>query len=285
MFKVVSLSPTKTKFGPLLFAGNLLHGLKKAGELGYDGVEISLRDAKEINYSWLKEILLRLNLKVYGIATGQTYYNDGFSLYNSQKDKRDKAIQRMKEHIDLANKLGSIVIIGGIRGKLETDLPIERQLNSGKEAIREIAEYAYHHQVTLVIEAINRYETNIFNTLLQIKDFIKELKFSNLKILADTFHMNLEEVSYRQALLEVKNYIGYIHFADSNRLAPGWGHIDFKEIINALKELNFKGPVGIEVLPLPEDLKAAQQGIVFLKKFIEGEEGEELKGSKEISPL
>jgi sugar phosphate isomerase/epimerase len=282
MFKVVSLSPTKAKFSPLLFAGNLLQGLKKASELGYDGVEISLRDTKEINYSWLKKNLLKLNLKVYGIATGQTYYNDGFSLYNSQSDKRDKAIQRMKEHIDLANKLGSIVIIGGIRGKLETDLPIEQQLNSGKEAIREIAEYAYHHQVTLVLEAINRYETNIFNTLLQIKDFIEELKFPNFKILADTFHMNLEEVSYRQALLEVKDHIGYIHFADSNRWAPGWGHIDFREIINVLKEINFRGPIGIEVLPLPEDLKAAQQGIVFLKKFIEGGE---LKGSKEMSPL
>jgi 5-keto-L-gluconate epimerase len=282
MFKIVSLSPTKAKFGPLLFAGNLLQGLKKASELGYDGVEISLRDAKEINYSWLKNILLKLNLKVYGIATGQTYYNDGFSLYNSQSDKQDKAIQRMKEHIDLANKLGSIVIIGGIRGKLETDLPIEQQLNSGKEAIREIAEYAYHHQVTLALEAINRYETNIFNTLLQIKDFIEELKFPNFKILADTFHMNLEEVSYRQALLEVKDHIGYIHFADSNRWTPGWGHIDFREIINVLKEINFRGPIGIEVLPLPNDLKAAKQGIVFLKKFIE--EGE-LKGSKEISPL
>jgi len=282
MFKVVSLSPAKTKFAPLLFSGNLLQGLKKASELGYNGVEISLRDAKEINYSWLEKVLLKLNLKVYGIATGQTYYNDGFSLYNSQSDKQDKAIQRMKEHIDLANKLGSIVIIGGIRGKLETDLPIEQQLNSGKEAIREIAEYAYHHQVTLVLEAINRYETNIFNTLLQIKDFIEELKFPNLKILADTFHMNLEEVSYREALLEVKDQIGYIHFADSNRLSPGWGHINFHEIIDTLKEINFKGPVGIEVLPLPEDLKAAQQGIVFLKKFIEGEE---LKGSKEISLL
>ncbi len=100
--------------------------------------------------------------------------------------------------------------------------------------------------------------------------------------------MNLEEVSYRQALLEVKDQIGYIHFADSNRLAPGWGHINFREIINVLKEINFGGPIGIEVLPLPEDLKAAQQGIVFLKKFIEGEEGEEgeeLKGLKEISPL
>lgn len=269
MFKVISLSPTKTLFGPLLFSGNLSNGLKKASELGYDGVEISLRDAKEINYPWIKEILLNLNLKVYGIATGQTYYNDGFSLYNPQKDKREKAIRRMKDHIDLASKLGSIVIIGGIRGKFEIDLPIEQQLISGKEAIREIAEYAYHHQVALVLEAINRYETNIFNTLSQIKDFIEELKFPNLKILADTFHMNLEEVSYRQALLEVKDHIGYIHFADSNRLAPGWGHIDFKEIINVLKEINFKGPVGIEVLPLPEDLKAAQQGIVFLKKFIE----------------
>lgn len=282
MFKIVSLSPTKTKFGPLLFSGNLLYGLTKASELGYDGVELSLRDSQDLNYSWLKENLLKLNLKVYGIATAQTYYNDGFSLYSWEEDKRRKAIQRMKDHIDLATKLEAIVIIGGVRGKVETDLNIDRQLNFGKEAIREITEYAYHRQVTLAIESINRYETNIFNTLAQIKSFIEELNFSNLKILADTFHMNLEEVSYKEALLEVKDYLSYIHLADSNRWAPGWGHIDFREIINVLKEINFRGPIGIEVLPLPEDFKAAQQGLVFLKKFIEGGE---LKGSKEISPL
>jgi sugar phosphate isomerase/epimerase len=269
MFKVISLSPTKTQFGPLLFSGDLLCGLKKASELGYDGVELSLRDSRDLQYSWLRDTLQRLNLKVYGIATGQTYYNDGFSLYSFDKNKREKAIQKMKDHVDLASKLGSIVIIGGIRGKYNNDLPIEQQLISGKEAIREITEYAYHHQVTLVLETINRYETNIFNTLSQIKDFIEELKFPNLQILADTFHMNLEEVSYRKALLEVGKYIGYVHFADSNRLAPGWGHIDFREIINVLKEINFKGPIGIEVLPLPNDLKAAEQGIVFFKEFIE----------------
>lgn len=271
MFKIISLSPTKTQFGPLLFSGNLLYGLKKASELGYNGVELSLRDSRDLNFFWLIENLEKLNLKVYGIATGQTYYNDGFSLYNSQKDKREKAIRRMKDHIDLASKLDSIVIIGGIRGKYDVNLPKKQQLTYGKEAIREITEYAYQKRVTLVLETINRYETNILNNLLQIKDFIEELKFPNLKILADTFHMNIEEVSYRKALLEVSQYLGYVHFADSNRLAPGWGHIDFKEIINVFKEVDYQGPVGIEILPLPNDLKAATQGIVFLKKLLEKE--------------
>jgi sugar phosphate isomerase/epimerase len=269
MFKVVSLSPTKTKFGPLLFSGNLLYGLTKASELGYDGVELSLRDSQDLNYSWLKENLLKLNLKVYGIATAQTYYNDGFSLYSWEEDKRNKAIQRMKDHIDLATKLGAIVIIGGVRGKLETDLDIDRQLNFGKEAIWEITEYAYNHQVTLAIESINRYETNIFNTLAQIKSFIEELNFSNLKILADTFHMNLEEVSYKEALLEVKDYLSYIHFADSNRLAPGWGHTNFAEIFRTLTKIKYSGPIGIEVLPKPNDYEAAKQGVRFLNKLFD----------------
>jgi sugar phosphate isomerase/epimerase len=62
-----------------------------------------------------------------------------------------------------------------------------------------------------------------------------------------------------------------ILLADSNRWAPGWGHTNFKEIIQVLKEINFKGPVGIEVLPLPEDFKAAQQGLLFLRKLFKEE--------------
>lgn len=266
MKKIISLSPTKSEFGPLLFSGNLDLGLHKAGELGYDGVELSLGDSQKVDFLRLQAQLKAYNIRVYGIATGQTYYNDGCSLFSSDQQKRKLAIQRMKGHIELAAKLEAMVIIGGIRGRLD-DYDQARQISAGKEAILEVGLYGREKGVTLLLEPINHFETNFINTLAQGVELIEELALNNLKLLADTYHMNLEEVSYEKALKDNGKYLGYIHFADSNRLAPGWGHTDFHSIYKTLKGIGFSGPIGIEVLPKPDDLKAARQGIEFLNKL------------------
>jgi len=267
MKKVISLSPTRSKFGPLLFSGNLNFGLKKASELGYDGVEISIRDSNEIDFSGLQARLKALDLKVYGISTGQTYYNDGFSLFSNDTKKRAKAVKRMKNHIDLAVELGAMVIIGGIRGRLEGERDNSKQLELGKAAVHEVCCYGAKKEVNLLLEPINRYETNIINTLFQGIELIKDLQLQNIKILADTFHMNIEEISYQQAFEETREYLGYIHFSDSNRLAPGLGHIDFKTIITTLIKIGYEGPIGIEVLPKPTDFIAAKGAIEFLNNL------------------
>ncbi|NLM38169.1 MAG: sugar phosphate isomerase/epimerase [Firmicutes bacterium] len=268
MKKVISLSPTKSGFGPLLYSGDLSLGLKRAGELGYDGVELSLRDAKELDSKALQHQLSLYNLRVYGIATGQTYYNDGFSLFAEEGEKRLKALERMKGHVDLAAQLGAAVIIGGIRGKIESLVDYDEIFSHGKEMIGEVCRYALDKKVMILLEPINRYETNIINTLAEGMNIIRELGYANLRLLADTFHMNLEEVSYGQVLLEVGPCLGYVHFADSNRLAPGWGHTDFQGIYQTLCEIGFDGPVGIEVLPKPGDDEAAKQGIKFLNHLL-----------------
>ena len=112
MFDIgISLSPTKTKFGPLLFSGNLDKGLKVASDLGYQGVELSMLDSNKIDEKWLLNKLKELNLKVYALATGQSYYTDGYSLFNNEEKYRLKTVERLKGHIDLAYKLGAMVII------------------------------------------------------------------------------------------------------------------------------------------------------------------------------
>jgi sugar phosphate isomerase/epimerase len=267
MHKIISLSPTKSEFGPLLFSGDLDLGLQKAAELGYDGVELSLRTAEDIEISQLQARLATLNLQVYGIATGQTYYNDGFSLFSAAAEERERAVQRIKALIDLASQLGAMVIIGGVRGKITTG-DYRTEFAKGREAIRELAQAAQEKTVTLLIEPVNRYETNVLNTLAQGMELIEELGFANLKILADTFHMNLEERSLIDALRAARNYLGYVHCVDSNRLAPGWGHLDFTSIFGTLKEIGYNGPLGIEVLPKPGDLEAAEQGIKFLTNAV-----------------
>ncbi|MFA5015445.1 MAG: sugar phosphate isomerase/epimerase family protein [Actinomycetota bacterium] len=269
MFDIgVSLSPAKTDFGPLLFSGNLDKGLEVAADLGYQGVELSMLDSKKIDTAWLLDKLKKLNLKVFSLATGQSYYTDGYSLFNHDKDSRRKTLERLKGHIDLASKLNAMVIVGGIRGKLQGSMA-DRKLQEaeGKLLLKQCVEYAGDNNVTLLIEPINRFETNLINTLQEGVELIEEIGLKNLKLLPDTFHMNIEEKSIEESLIKTKSYIKYIHFADSNRLAPGSGHIDFKSIISTLRKIGYRDAIGIEILPEPDDLSAAKKSIEFFKSI------------------
>jgi sugar phosphate isomerase/epimerase len=111
------------------------------------------------------------------------------------------AVERVKDHIDFAQKLGSLVVIGGVRGALESDSDIaEKQKVDEKAALTQCASYARKKGVTLVLEPINRFETNLINTVGQAMELIGDIGADNIKILPDTFHMNIEEVSIEDSL-------------------------------------------------------------------------------------
>jgi sugar phosphate isomerase/epimerase len=110
--------------------------------------------------------LKELNLKVFAIATGQSYYADGYSLFNTAENKRLNAIERIKGHIDIVSKFGSMFISGGVRGKLsESGKNKGLEETKGKLALAECLKFAAKKNVILLIEPINRYETNLINTL------------------------------------------------------------------------------------------------------------------------
>ena len=144
MFELgVSLSPRKAPFGPLLFSGELAKGMVRAKELGYAGVELSLLDSGKIDPGWLCEQLDRLGLKVFTIATGQSYYVDGCSLFHADDDKRGLALERLQGHIRLAARLGAMVILGGIRGRISAEADeYAGVLEKGKSACALLADYA-----------------------------------------------------------------------------------------------------------------------------------------------
>ena len=265
----LSVSPTKTGFGPILFAGDLDEGIEMASSFNFNAVELSLLDSKKIEQDYIIGKIKDKNLKVFAISTGQTYYNDGYSLYDLKDDIREKAVNRIKDHVDFAAKLNSMIVIGGIRGVIDKESSsATQQKEMGKKAIKDCAVYAKDKNVMLLLEPINRYETNIINTVKEAMELIEEIGMDNIKILPDTFHMNIEEISIEDSLKKAGNLAGYIHFADSNRHAPGWGHTDFRKIISALKDIDYKGAIGVEILPVPNDYDATRQGITFLKKLL-----------------
>lgn len=268
----VALSPEKSGFGPLLFAGKIEEGIENAGRLGFSAVELSLRDSDFLHREKITHLLKENNLKVSTIATGQSYYKDGFSLCAKQVEKRKRTVQRLKGHIRFASQLGAQVIIGGIRGTFEGTAwrhPVPHKLYQATlDSIKESLEYACKYGVILTLEPINRYETNFINTVEEALELVEKLKAENFKILLDTFHMNIDEPNLGEAILKGEKYLSCIHFADSNRFAPGMGHIDFKEVYCSLKKINYLGCICAEVLPVPDDLSAMEQSIHFLTRLL-----------------
>jgi len=260
---VISTQPTS--FSALLYEEALEDNIAKIKKLGYDGIELAVRDPELLDIDSLTSALKKNNLTVPAIGTGQLFCEEGLSFSNPDPAIRKKTIMRIKSHINLADKLDAIVIIGLVRGKKETEITNEQSDQWLIEAFIECA--SENKSVKLAIEPINRYETNIINTVASGLNFLEKINMENIGLLLDTFHMNIEEPSMAQSIVLAKEHLFHFHIADSNRWYPGAGHINFKELFNTLNKINYQGFVSAEMLPLPDPDTAALKTIENWKKY------------------
>jgi len=177
------------------------------------------------------------------------------------------AVERIKDQIVFASHFNAQVIIGLIRGEIEEDVDREKAEDWTINCLKKCTEFAKKYNVGLTLEPVNRYESNFINTLNEGTEFIKRVGASNLGLLADTFHMNIEEVSIYGSIIQAKDYISHIHFADSNRWAPGCGHLNFAKIVQTLKKIDYQGYVSAEILPFPDSDSCARLTAEHLNKI------------------
>lgn len=265
----ISVTPYVTCRGPIVLCGNLDESFALAAEFGYDGVEIHLRDAHDIDWKKLLNLTKNYKLTVSALGTGMAAREDGLTFTDPNEDVRRQAVKRIKEHIKLAAQLGSLVIIGSLSGYLEKD-PEERKrrLNYVLSCLGECSRTGIDYGVTLCLEPLNRYECDYINTLAEALEMIGKIGMSNILLLADTFHMNIEEVNIASALREAGKTLGYVHLADSNRRRPGKGHLDIANVLKILQEMEYHGFVGLEVLPLPDAYAVTRESISYIKKIM-----------------
>jgi sugar phosphate isomerase/epimerase len=261
----VALSPRPSRFGPLLFAGHLEQGLEQASALGFPYVELSIRAVDDVNPQELNRKLGELNLKISALATGQACLFDCLCLGSDHDQKRENAVAHFKGITQLAKDIHSeAVIIGGIRGPLAGEgTTREQNYTKAVAAIRECALFTDELGIQLLIEPINRYEMNWILTAREGLQFLQDVGVASVKLLMDTFHMNIEEADTLAALELAGERLGYVHFADNIRQAPGSGQINFDAILNKLEAMDYHGPLVAEILPLPDDLTAIQKTAAF----------------------
>ncbi|WP_303881056.1 5-keto-L-gluconate epimerase [Acetomicrobium mobile] len=261
----VTISGLGSKFAPIILQGNYIEEINKAREIGYKAIELHIRNPKTIDISDIISVIKSNNLTVSTIGTGQAYVDEKICFTSMDEGIRNAAVQRIKDHIDFAALLEAKVIIGTIKGLLpenrnEREIALERVIT----CLQECADYARNKGVRLVLEAINRYESNYLNTAEQTVEFIEKVSSRAIGLHLDTFHMNIEEKSIAETIRRYSSYLEHLHFADSNRCVPGLGHINFTEILATLLEINYDGYIGIEALPLPDGDSAARQALSYI---------------------
>jgi len=255
-----AISPKPSVFSPLLFAGRLKDGLRMAAEYGFDAVEISVCSAADLQPEILATDLSGYGLALSAIATGRMCLEDGLCLSNPSPAVLAQVKERLFSVIGLAAGLNTCVIIGGVRGRLSgTPAEQDEQRLKAVSILRECAALASNSGVTLLIEPINRYETNFVSSARDGLALIEEIDSPSGKLLLDTFHMNIEEADMFAAVLSAGPRLGYIHLADNNRLAPGQGSINFARLLRVLGSIGYSGYLSAEILPVPNDDAAMRQ--------------------------
>jgi sugar phosphate isomerase/epimerase len=263
----ISLVP-QAKGGPFLFRDDLSATCAKAAALGFAAVEIFAPSAEDLDARRLESLLRQHQLKLAALGTGAGWILRKLRLTDPDLGIRTQARQFVAGLIELASRFGAPTIIGSIQGRSDGDVTREQALGWLREALEELGARAEAGKASLLIEPLNRYETNLLNSVTDGVKLIESLRTRNVKLLCDLFHMNIEEVSIADALQRAGPHLGHVHWVDSNRCAAGLGHIDYAPIAQVLRDIRYDGYVSAEALPFPDPETAAKQTIASYRKFL-----------------
>lgn len=253
--------------GPFVLWDGIEAGCALAAELGFDGVEIFAPSPDAVDDDELRALLEKHDLELSAVGTGAGMVIHGLSLTDADEGKRAEARAFIKRIIDWGGAFKAPAIIGSMQGKWSLEVDKQTALELLADALEELGAHAEQYGVPLIYEPLNRYETNLINTVVEGVDLLGTLDTQNVKLLPDLFHMNIEEEDVAQAFRDGKGFVGHIHFVDSTRKACGWGHTDFGPIVEALVETGYDGYVSAECFAIPTSEDAARQTAAAYKEL------------------
>jgi sugar phosphate isomerase/epimerase len=252
-----------------LLSGSLDEMLAKAAGWGADGCELMPVDPTRLDAGSIRGSLERCHLEVGAVGTALLSIVAGLTLLNPEPEKASRARTQFYRTIDFAASIGApLLTIGGFRGRFSSVGREGRQ--QFIEIIREAADYSVPKGVQLVLEPINRYQSDGITSTAGGLAFLEEVNHPGLGLLIDTCHMTMEESSWTEPfrLAMEAGRLWHIHLAENNRLTPGRGLIDFKEILKTLKEIGYDRHLTLEVMAIPDPDSAACEGIAYIRNLL-----------------
>jgi sugar phosphate isomerase/epimerase len=252
--------------------------LETVAELGYDGVDLDAEPDRipREKFDEVVNIATGLGLKIPALvgAWGAWHAGEERDLASTDEEGRRRAVDYAKKCLDLGATIGSPVYeICAAAGKPEYPVSSTPKSILRKNFIasaREITEHAEKTNTYVAIEAINRFEghAGFLNAVEEALPIAEEIGSDRIGVLADLFHVNMEDGPVPETMRRAGKKLMHIHLADSNRQIPGTGHIDFLEMVRTLNEMNYSGYMSVDSVPPKPDWKTLLEGsITFMKQM------------------
>ena len=220
------------------------HACKSTKEAGFSVIEIPIFDSFQIDIEDTLKVL-----KEYGLtATVSLGLNFEEDINNEDPEIVAKGLKVLRHALGIVHQLGGDYMGGVIYSALgKYTLACTPKARSNVVAsLKTLAQEAHAKGITLGLEAVNRYETNLLNTVEQAVALIKEIGEPNIKVHLDSYHMNIEEYDLESPIVKHAEYIGYVHIGASHRGGLGSGNIDFDQLFGALAKIEYTGVITFE---------------------------------------
>ena len=244
--------------------------LEKCKTIGYDAVELPVFDVDlAVAKLWGKA------LDDLGMArSGGCAFGPDHNMISPEPKIRRAAVDLAKSMVDFCAVAGCPVLIGHMPSALGIFTgqgPTEQEWNWAIDGVREVAEYADSNNVTLGLEAVNRFECYFFNCMEDALRFVNDVNHPRCQLMYDTFHANIEEKDVAAALRSVKDHLVHFHVSECDRSTPGQGGIRWKETFDTLHEIGYDGFIVCEAfgMSLPK-LAAATK--IWRKMFVSADQ-------------
>ncbi len=257
---------------------NELETLENLSRLGLTEVEL-YGEPDKVNSESLKDLLNSFDIRVIGI-TGM-WGRSSLDGWKRRLLSNDKSILKYSEDyvlkcIKLCNYFGGKrinlclfsdpIYSFDVTHRNVNENNKNKVLESCVPLLNRLLKTAGEENVSLMVEPLNRYSTPYCCTYSDVISLIE--KCDELELMLDTFHMNIEEDSFEDAILNSHLILSHMHFADNNRKMPGFGHIDFNMIVKTLKKISYDGKISFEPTILNRNYYSAVKfGLDYVKKL------------------
>lgn len=215
-----------------------------AARAGFDYVEIALLDPWVVDVAMTKDLLAEYRIT----ATSSLGLSPSSDVTSTDRRVVAKGDDLLRKATDVLAGFGGTELCGVLYsnlGKYPGPASAENRSNS-VAAMQRLCDYASEKGISVSLEVVNRYETNIINTGKEAMKFLDDINRPNCYVHLDTYHMNIEENGMEAAVLECGDRLGYVHIGESHRGYLGSGNVDFDTFFAALKKINYSGPIAFE---------------------------------------
>ena len=230
--------------------------------LGYEGVEVQTRDVRELDRRGIAKQMNQAGIRLAVLATGPLGA-EGLGLAHADRSpERQETIARLTALVDWAAEVGAVISLGRSLGGGKSDR--HQRLDLMAAGLASLDARAADRGVRIALEPQNQHLTDLLRTVADTLDVIERVGGSTLGVLADTYHLALEEASVEAALVEAAPHLMHVQLSDSNRRRAGAGTLPFTSIVRVLQLLGYRGWLGLEHRQegQPEELAGAASRFV-----------------------